>query len=102
MLGDLVGAIPIGDVSVFGILALAIMLILTGRLVPRSTVDQIREDRDRALKLSEARGDEWKETAEAWQSTVQELTGQVGELLEHARTSNHVLKAIKQRGEEEQ
>lgn len=98
-MGELLGAIPLGDVSIFGILALAIMLILTGRLVPRSTVDQIREDRDRALTISEKRGDDWKGVAETWQSIGQEQSGQLGQLLELAKTNDHLIRSIKERAE---
>lgn len=77
-MGALVGQLGIG-----GLLSLAVWLILSGRLVPRSTVDDIRQQRDR-----------WEQAARASESARAEDRQQVRELLEVARVTERVLTAL--------
>lgn len=67
------------------LLALVILLILTGRLVPRRTLDDARADRDywRQAHAEEAKA----------RQAERELTN---ELIEVARTADHVLTSLPQ------
>lgn len=89
-----------GDVGFATLLSLAIWSIITGRLVPRSTVDDIRADRDSQLASKEAEKQEWREAYLLTDAALGELVAQNQKLLESAETSNHLLKAIKARADE--
>lgn len=58
------------------LLAVVVLLVLTGRLVPRSTLLDMRADRDR------------------WAQVAQEEQGQKRELLRGAQVTNDVLRAL--------
>lgn len=93
-IGNFFAQLNPGDVGFAGLLSLAVFLILTGKLVPKSTVDEIRRDRDVALAASAEEKAEWREVALTEQATTRELNGQLGSLLEYARTTEHVLRSI--------
>lgn len=57
--------IPIVQLGAVGVLLAVLWLVFTGRLVPRSTVDDVRADRD--ARLAEADGD-----AEQWRSLFEQ------------------------------
>jgi len=78
----------IGQVGIGGLLSLAVWLIFTGRLVPRSIVDDIRRQRDR-----------WEQAARDSESARVEDRDQVRELLEVARITEHVLTSLPRSGE---
>lgn len=70
-----------------GLLALAVILIFRGALVPRSTVDQMRKDKDAAIAM-------WKGAYETSQRAVEMKDRQIDTLLEAARTTTHVVSAV--------
>lgn len=78
----------VGQVGIGGLLTLAVWLIFTGRLVPRSVVDDIRRERD-----------DWKDAARESEAARAEDRAQVRELLEVARTTEHVLTSLPRPGE---
>lgn len=49
------------DIGAVAIVALVVLMILTGRLVPKAT-------HERELAASNKRGDEWKQTAKVYES----------------------------------
>lgn len=82
--------LPWGDLGLAGLVMLGIALILTGRLVPRSTVNEMRQERD--LRLEDMRA---AYLAEVETRKINET--QVGELLENSRTTLQVLQALRDR-----
>ncbi|MET9222304.1 hypothetical protein ABZX65_26560 [Streptomyces sp. NPDC003300] len=66
-----------------GLLALVVLMVLTGRLVPRRTYDDLLRERDT-----------WRETAQAAEEVTRVQQRQVGELLELSRTAGHVLTSL--------
>lgn len=72
-----------GNVSASAVLFFAIVLILTGRLTPRSN-----------LKDEQKRGDEWREMFMESQKTVTELVSQVKDLTATSKSSETILKEI--------
>jgi hypothetical protein len=70
-----------------GLLALAVILIFRGSLVPRSTVDQMRKDKDDQIAM-------WKNAFETSQQAVALKDRQIDTLLEAARTTTHVVTAV--------
>jgi hypothetical protein len=78
----------IGQAGIGGLLSLAVWLIFTGRLVPRSVVDDIRQQRDR-----------WEQAARGSEAARAEDRAQVRELLEVAHVTEHVLTSLPRPGE---
>lgn len=73
--------------GVSGLLALAVVLILRGNLVPRSTLDMVRADKDRELETYRAlvaRRDE----------LIAEQQKQIALLLDGNRTTQRVIEAL--------
>lgn len=91
---DIIGVLanPVfADVGVGALLALVIILILTGRLVPRVT-------HERELAASNKRADEWKETTLKSQKLAEELTEQVGKFAEAAKTPSEFFSTVMSSG----
>lgn len=84
MLDPLAG-LPIGQFSAGALVALVVLLILIGRLVPRQSLLDMREDRDK-----------WRATAEDWQKTALQLGMSMEKLLAYAETTNHALTEIQE------
>lgn len=70
-----------------GLLALAVILIFRGSLVPRSTVDQMRKDKDEQISM-------WRNAYETSQRAGELKDRQIDTLLEAARTTTHVVSAV--------
>ncbi|MGA4867551.1 hypothetical protein ACPB9J_33495 [Streptomyces lavendulocolor] len=80
--GDVFG-LPVSAAGPTTLLALVVLLILTGRLVPRSTLQDMREERDT-----------WRAAHSESEAARQAEREQVGELLEMARLGNQVLNSL--------
>lgn len=94
VLGDFIQGLSAGDIGFAGLLSLAIFLILTGRLVPRTTVDDMRADYASRLKEKQSEAEDWKEAYKLESAVGVEQGKQIGELLEFARTTDHMIRAI--------
>ncbi|MGW2739137.1 hypothetical protein ACWC4D_33680 [Streptomyces sp. NPDC001288] len=77
------------------ILALAVLLILRGHLVPRSVLEDVRKDRDDRLAELSAERDKWRDAHKESEAARVEAQSQVGELLELSRTADYVLRALR-------
>lgn len=73
--------------SLSGLLALAIVLILRGNLVPRSTLDMVRADRDREMKT-------YADIIAARDETIRAQQTQISMLLDGTRTTQKVIEAM--------
>lgn len=76
------------------ILAGVVWLILRGALVPRSTLDDVRADRDARLEEKQREIDALRSTVETLGATCDEQARHVSELLEVGRTAQHVLLSL--------
>ncbi|GGU90900.1 hypothetical protein GCM10010275_29850 [Streptomyces litmocidini] len=76
------------NMSLSGLLALVVLLVLTGRLVPRSTLQDMRDERDT-----------WRAAHMESEAARQAEREQVTELLELSRTAGHVLTSLPKPGE---
>lgn len=82
--------IPAGFVTgsgLSGLVALAVLLIMGGKLIPKSTHDQAIADRDKQIEFLKS-----ALLTEVERGRVRD--GQVSELLEHARTTNAFIRAM--------
>lgn len=82
-----------------GALTLVVWAIVTGRLLPRRTVEEILKDRDSRIATEQARGDEWRRAAEAQDARNDVLARQVEHLLEATRTTNTLIEGQRQASE---
>lgn len=83
----MLGEFPIIQGGAATLLAVVVWLILTGRLVPRSVLEDVRRDRD--VRVAEAR-----EEAAEWQAAAKVSTEQMGTLLPEMQTHTMLLKAL--------
>jgi hypothetical protein len=83
-----------------GVLLLVVLAIITGRLVPRSVVEDVRADRDSRLADEKHRGDEWRAAAQAQEARNDVQAAQIQQLLESARTTNSLIEGLKQATQE--
>ncbi|MFJ5217159.1 hypothetical protein ACIP98_20855 [Streptomyces sp. NPDC088354] len=86
--------LKLGSVGPAGILALVVVFVIVGRLVPRRTVDDIRADRDAQLADARKERDTWRDVALASERARMEQQAQNAELLELSRTAVRVLTAL--------
>lgn len=82
MLDPLVG-LPLGQFSAGALVALVVLLILVGRLVPRQSLLDMREDRDK-----------WKSATDDLLKAHHELGMSLEKLLAYAEATNHALVEI--------
>lgn len=101
MVDALGGFAPFAQFSAAGtLLAVAIYLIrvvVRGDFVPRKTVDAMLDARDSEIKRCEERGDDWHAAYENERHAREVVVAQNGELLEVARTVQHVMEALEER-----
>lgn len=79
----MIDGLPISAVGPGALLTLVVILILTGRLIPRRTFQDMRDDRDH-----------WRTAAALSEETKRELASQNAELLEAVRTANAFYRSI--------
>ncbi|MEU1421461.1 hypothetical protein [Kitasatospora sp. NPDC005751] len=92
-MGDLTSGLVVQG-GAAAILSAVVMLILVGRLVPRSVLEDVRADRDAQLAELRAERDSWK-AAHATSEEARHLDqDSVRELLEVARTTEHLMRAL--------
>ena len=82
---DFLGSLPLGQLSAGALLAIVILAILRGGLVPRQQLVDAQADRDK-----------WRESAEKWQLAATQLGMSVEKLLIYAETTNHALVDIRE------
>ncbi len=80
--------VPVLPYGAGGVLAVGIMLILTGRLVPAGTVDKLLAGRDERIE-------ELKATIASERDRNCQQAHQITSLLESGRTTVHVLEEIR-------
>lgn len=83
IVGDLLGGLDATILSSAGLNALTVYLILTGRLVPRSTLNDIREERNN------------------WRSLALRQGEQINRLLAYAETADRILRLLPGHGGDE-
>lgn len=93
-MNELMG-INIAQGGAIALVTLIVLLILRGNLVPRSVVEDVRQDRNDRIQALVAERDAWRDAYRESEAARVESQAQVGELLELSRTADHVLRAIR-------
>ena len=78
------------DAVIIALLASCVWAVITGRLVPRSTLDDMRQDRDY-----------WREAHTTSEGTRSIMAQQVQKLLENSEVTNQVLTSLKKAADAE-
>jgi gamma-glutamyl phosphate reductase len=82
---EALGHLPIGQFSAGALVAIIVITILRGGLVPR----QLLVDKQADL-------DKWREAAEKWQLTATQLGISIEKLLVHAEMTQHAIVDIRE------
>ncbi len=72
-----------------GILTVVVLSVLWGKLVPRATLDDLRQDKDQQIQT-------WREAYQKSEEAREIMRGQITELLQLARTTTHVMNAVQE------
>ncbi|NUS16301.1 MAG: hypothetical protein HOY69_33705 [Streptomyces sp.] len=92
-MNDLAGSLLVQG-GATAVLVVVVLLILRGRLVPRSVLEDIRADRDARIAELAAERDSWRAAHDRSEVARHIAQDQAGELLELARTADHMLRSL--------
>lgn len=81
------------DIGAVGVVVLVVLMILTGRLIPKSTHDRELLAAEKRTTDAVERGDEWKETAQATDAVNAVVRAQNTALIEANKVVEAFLKA---------
>lgn len=93
-MNELLG-INVAQGGAVALVTLVVLLIFFGKLVPRSVLEDVRQDRDARIAEALAERDTWRDAHKESETARIEAQNQVGELLELSRTADHVLRALR-------
>lgn len=79
--------LPFAEVGATGILAIAVLMIFRGALIPRKVHEDRMKDKDQQI-------DYYRSALEKETTRSGELTSQVGVLMEVASTAEHVFRSL--------
>lgn len=85
---DLLRAVGVGNIGFAGCVTLAVILIYRGKLQPESSVEARILDKESQII-------DWKSAYEKEREARSEMSGQITQLLEYAKTSDKVLTALR-------
>jgi cytoskeletal protein RodZ len=89
---------PIIQLGAVGLLILGALvfcrLMYTGRLMPKSTVADLRAVLEKRIEEKTSEAAEWKSAAESATAAARESVAQMGELLKTARTTNTIVETL--------
>ncbi|RBL81488.1 hypothetical protein DDE05_44200 [Streptomyces cavourensis] len=74
----------LADIGAVALLVIVVLMVLTGRLVPRRTYDDLKEDRN-----------DWRTAHNRVADALAEAIHQNGELTELSRTGVHLLDSLR-------
>lgn len=94
-MGTLVPALSIGQVSAGALVALIVLFILTGWLIPRWVLRQVSADRD----YWRASADTWQKVATEHGMTLEKHTATLEKLLTYAETTHHIVSELQKAAE---
>jgi hypothetical protein len=86
--------LPAFQVSAGVLIFLIVLLVLTGRLVPRRQLEDLREDRDARVEAAEHMAAIWQQAYEAAVQSRRASDAHVGQLMETAIVTKDVLQSL--------
>lgn len=93
---DLAGLASAGGpwLAFLGLVGAVVRLVTSGRLTPRSTLEDLRADRDARVAEAVSREKSWRDAYLTSQATMALMSTQINELMTVARLSGAVFRAI--------
>lgn len=76
------------------VVSVVVLALITGRLVPKKTVEKNYEILNDRIKAAERREEKWQEAAGIWQDTAREAVNNREEQLEQGRTLIQLLSSV--------
>jgi hypothetical protein len=83
---------PTGGIT--GLLAAVFLMVMWGKLVPRSYLDDVRADRDARLAEKQKEVDTWHLAYDRSEQARRIQAGHLNTLMEVARTTEHVISSL--------
>ncbi|MGY4960361.1 hypothetical protein [Streptomyces sp. 900105245] len=95
---DLLGFTPV-DISAAALVGVIVLMVLTGRLVTRRQLDDLRADKDAQIAAEREEKQTWREAHRVSEEARRDAQDQAGELLELSRVATHFFSALPRAGE---
>lgn len=95
---DVLAGLPFGQISAGALVALVVLLVLAGRLVPRQ---QLLDTRQQVLDARADR-DQWRASAEKWQEGALKLGMSMEKVVALAEVTNHLITDLQDQRERPQ
>lgn len=95
-MGSITDFISIGQLTASGLLLLVALLFFLGRVIPKSTVDALLAARDAEIARCRDTSTEWRSAYELERHARELVTEQNGELIEVARTVEHIMESLRE------
>lgn len=92
--GVLLEGLPYADLGAGAIVVIFVLLLATGRIVPRRTLEDVRTDRDTRVREIAKERDDWKTAFHLSEESRRLLAESVDDLLEQSRTHTALLTAL--------
>lgn len=91
--------IATSDLGAAALVGIVVLLVLLGRLVPRSSLTDRLADRDAQIQRLVDERDTWRSAHQLSEEARRESQDQAGELLELSRTADYLLRSLPRGGE---
>lgn len=92
----LLEGLPWGQLTAGGMLLVAVWLILTGKILPKATLTELRADMEARIQDARKEADDWRAAFTAASESQQLQSQMLRELLENGKTSLSVLTALRE------
>lgn len=89
-----IGAFTFTDLTAGGIVAIAVLLVFIGQLIPRWVVTQIKAQADAAVKSAQLEAANWRTAYQAVVQAREVQAKQLDDLLELATTSDAFIRSL--------
>ena len=86
--------VQLGQLTLSGLGGVGVILLFLGKVIPKTTVDTLLAARDAEINRANERGDEWQKAYESERHVTELIRDQNRELIEVARTVEHVMESL--------
>lgn len=87
-------SLSLSSLTATTVLAITVLLVFTGQLIPRWVVTQIRKNYESQLKAAQQEADDWKAAYQAVNAAREVQGRQLDDLLDSAKTTDAFIRAL--------